>query len=164
MMLIGHIKQNKMTASYPSIIGKVLTELEQLDLDALALGRHHFSNLDSNKVWFVILEYNKSPLVDFKPEVHRYHSDLQIVLAGQETMAWSLDSGEHQVHEAYNETRDILFYEYQGIDLNYIKAIPGCFYLFPPNTVHITNIQDDDQQMVRKLVVKIHNDLLEITS
>lgn len=163
-MLIGHIKQNKITASYPSIVGKILTELEQLDLHALALGRHHFSNLDSNKVWFVILEYNKSPLADFKPEVHQYHSDLQIVLAGQETMAWSLDSGEHQVHEAYNETRDILFYEYQGIDLNYIKAIPGCFYLFTPNTVHITNIQDDDQQMVRKLVVKIHNDLLEITS
>jgi beta-galactosidase beta subunit len=27
--------------------------------------------------------------------------------------------------------------------------------------VHITNIENDDSQPVRKLVVKIHNDLLE---
>lgn len=162
MMLIGHIDNSAMRTSYPAIIDDVLNELSALDLHSLALGRHEFNNLDNQKVWFVLLEYNKSPLTDLQPEVHQYHSDLQIVLTGQETMAWALDTGKHQINQPYNPDRDILFYEYQGIDLNYIAAIPGCFYLFTPNVVHITNIRDDDQKIVRKLVVKIHNDLLDI--
>lgn len=165
-MLIGHIAKNSTTDSYPSIIKDILGELKNLDLSSLALGRHQFSNLNNNiephKIWFVILEYKKSPLSELQPEVHQYHSDLQIVLAGQESMAWSLDTGKHQIAEDYDKERDILFYENEGIYLNYINAIPGCFYLFTPNIVHITNIQDDDHLMVRKLVVKIHNDLLEI--
>lgn len=76
-------------------------------------------------------------------------------------MAWSIDTGTHTDAEPYNKDRDLQLYEYAGVELNFIHAKTNQFYLFTPNIVHITNIENDDSRPVRKLVVKIHNDLLE---
>lgn len=160
-MLVGNTQPTSITKSYPVVIQNVLEYLNSLDQASLALGRHEMPGFDSDKAWFVVLEYNKEPLVNFKPEVHKYYSDLQIVLKGSETMAWSIDTGLHTNAEPYLEQRDLQFYNHDGIALNFIHATPNQFYLFTPNIVHITNIQNDDNQPVRKLVVKIHNDLLE---
>ena len=78
----------------------------------------------------MVLEYEKEPISSFYPEVHKYHSDLQIVLEGTETMAWSLDSGNHLNAEDYNEQRDLQYYQHEGIQLNYIAAQPGQFYSY----------------------------------
>ncbi|CAH0528874.1 YhcH/YjgK/YiaL family protein [Vibrio hippocampi] len=160
-MLVGNTQPTSITKSYPAVIQSVLEYLNSLDQTCLALGRHELPGFDSDKVWFVILEYDKQPLENFKPEVHKYHSDLQIVLEGNETMAWSIDTNEHTDAEPYLEQRDLQYYNNDSIALNFIHATPNQFYLFTPNIVHITNIQNDDNQPVRKLVVKIHNDLLE---
>ncbi|WP_117232942.1 YhcH/YjgK/YiaL family protein [Vibrio maerlii] len=160
-MLVGNTQPTLMTKSYPVVVQNVLEYLNSLDTQSLALGRHALPGFESDKAWFVVLEYQKEPLENFQPEVHKYHSDLQIVLDGSETMAWSFDSGEHTNAEPYLEQRDLQFYEKEGIELNFIKATPNQFYLFTPNIVHITNIEDGNCEPVRKLVVKIHNDLLE---
>lgn len=159
-MLIGNIKKNLMSDSYPFVVKDVLLKLNEIDLNSLPLGRHELEGYNSDKLWFVILEYHTSDLSDFYPEVHKHHSDLQIVLSGSERMAWSIDSGNHTLAGEYNDKRDILFYEFDNINLNYINACPGEFYLFTPNIVHITNINVNNSRIVRKLVVKIHNDLL----
>ncbi len=160
-MLVGNTQEHLITKTYPLAIQDILHYLNSLDLNGLALGRHELPNYDSNKAWMVILEYQKEPISSFKPEVHKYHSDLQIILSGSEIMAWSLDTGSHENAEEYNVDRDLQFYRSEGVSLNYIAASPGEFYLFTPNIVHITNIQDGNKSPVRKLVVKIHNDLLE---
>jgi len=161
-MLIGNTTQNLLTPSYPAALQEILKYINSIDQHSLTLGRHEFPNFDDKQAWFVVLEYNKEALSNFNPEVHKYHSDLQIVLEGSETMAWSLDTGEHLNSEPYNVDRDLQFYEPEGIELNFIQALPNQFYLFTPNIVHATNILDGNEQPVRKLVVKIHNDLLEI--
>lgn len=160
-MLVGNTQTSSITKSYPVVIQNVLEYLNGLDHASLSLGRHELPGFDSDKAWFVVLEYHKEPLANFKPEVHKYHSDLQILLEGSETMAWSIDTGTHTNAEPYLLQRDLQFYNHDGIALNFIHATPNQFYLFTPNIVHITNIQNDDDQPVRKLVVKIHNDLLE---
>ncbi|TQI80867.1 YhcH/YjgK/YiaL family protein [Serratia fonticola] len=159
-MLIGNIKNDKISEIYPYVVKDVLSRLNTIDLNALPPGRYQLDGYDSEKLWFVILEYHTSPLSDFNPEVHRYHSDLQILLSGTERMAWSIDTGNHAHVEDYNDKRDILFYQSEHIDLNFINATPGNFYLFTPNVIHITNIKIKAPEFVRKLVVKIHNDLL----
>lgn len=160
-MLVGNTQPTSLTKSYPVVIQNVLEYLNSLDQASLSLGRHELPDFDSDKAWFVVLEYDKEPLENFKPEVHKYHSDLQIVLEGNETMAWSIDTSEHMEAEPYMEQRDLQLYRNDGIKLNFIHAIPKQFYLFTPNIVHITNIQNHDNKPVRKLVVKIHYDLLE---
>lgn len=159
-MLVGTIDTHLVDKSYPPVITNILKYLNKLDLQRLPLGRHEFDQYQSDKAWFVVLEYEKQPISEFYPEVHKYHSDLQIVLTGSEIMAWSIDNGMYMNSEPYNTTRDLQFYKKDGIKLNYLEATPGNFYLFTPNIVHVTNIQDGNTSQVRKLVVKIHNDLL----
>lgn len=159
-MLVGNTQKNLLTNTYPIAVQNILQYLNGLDLFSLELGRHELPKYDAKQAWFVVLEYQKEPVSNFKPEVHKYYSDLQIVLQGSEKMAWSIDTGNHLEAEEYNKDRDLQFYQSENIKLNYIEALPGNFYLFTPNIVHITNIMDGDLQPVRKLVVKIHNDLL----
>ncbi len=158
-MLTGTIKTSLEHGYYPRVIKQVFDYFAGVDLEQFTLGRHSFP-FAADKMWFVILEYEKQPQAEFLPEVHKYHSDLQIVLSGSETMAWALDSGDHEIAGEYNEERDLLFYKDKTIPLNHLHATPGHFYLFTPNTIHITNIDDGLPSAVRKLVVKIPNDLL----
>lgn len=160
-MLIGNTQSTPITKSYPAIIQNVLEYLNSLDHTKLALGHHELPGFNSKQAWFVVLEYNKEPLENFLPEVHKNYSDLQIVLEGSETMAWAIDTGEHSNAQPYNQERDLQFYDIAGMELNFIHAKCHQFYLFTPNIVHITNIENNDHRPVRKLVVKIHNDLLE---
>ncbi len=160
-MLVGKTQSASSMKSYPAAVQNILEYLSELDHKSLATGRHELPGFEPHQAWFVVLEYEKEPLAHFKPEVHKYHSDLQIVLEGSEIMAWSIDSGAHVEAEPYNSSRDLQYYQSEGIELNFIQATPDQFYLFTPDIVHITNIEDGNEQPVRKLVVKIHNDLLE---
>lgn len=159
-MLVGHLQSTIEHRYYPKIISDTLSFLADQDLSALALGRHELPFSQPDKAWFVVIEYQKQPLHAFLPEVHKHHSDLQIILSGTETMAWALDSGDNEPGADYLVERDLQFYQKEGIALNFFRAVENQFYLFTPNTIHVTNIEDDDQAPVRKLVVKIHNDLL----
>jgi biofilm protein TabA len=159
-MLVGQLNNPIEMGYYPKVIVDILTYLKSLPLDQLPLGRHTIPFIDEAQGWFVLLEYQTEPQTAFQPEVHRNFSDLQIVLAGHEKMAWCFDQGTHIESGDYNPVRDILFYEYQGIELNEFVAKPDQFFLFTPSVIHITNIQNGSASNVRKLVVKIHNHLL----
>ncbi|WP_038200605.1 YhcH/YjgK/YiaL family protein [Vibrio nigripulchritudo] len=163
-MLVGSTSPTTVTPSYPEVVQTVLKRLSELDLDALPSGHHKLPGFNPDQVWCTVLEYEKVPLDSLLPEVHRHHSDLQILVTGSETMAWAIDSGQHTPAEPYLETRDLQFYEPEGLALNFLQATPNRFYLFTPNVVHITNIQNHDAAPVKKLVVKIHNELLDLRS
>lgn len=159
-MLVGHLNKTTEHGYYPAIITEVLTYLNTLDLHTLALGHHELPFVAADKAWFVVLGYRKQPAEEILPEVHHHHSDFQIVVSGSETMGWELDSGEHKNAQDYLVERDLQFYKPDGIKMNYFRALKNQFYLFTPNTIHVTNIEDGNDEQVRKLVVKIHNDLL----
>jgi len=161
-MLAGHLKRTIEHSYYPVVITEVLTYLDTLNLHTLALGRHELPFVAADKAWFVVLEYEKQPAEKFFPEVHHHHSDFQIVVSGSETMGWELDSGTHKNAEEYLVERDLQFYKPDTVKINYFQALENQFYLFTPNTIHVTNIEDGNDDPVRKLVVKIHNDLLMV--
>lgn len=159
-MLVGSLDNCLESGYYPKIIKDITNYLFTLDLASLNNGKHAFPFLDSSDAWFVILEYETSEEFNFIPEVHKHHSDLQIILSGREKMAWCMDSGSFKPSGDYIVERDILFYQNESLHLNYFSAQKGYFYLFTPSVVHITNLIDEEACQVRKLVVKIHNKLL----
>jgi YhcH/YjgK/YiaL family protein len=159
-MLVGSIQSSTEHGYYPPVVNAILKYLQGQPLDQLDTGRHQIPFLPPDKAWFVILEYQTESESTFKPEVHHHHSDLQIVLSGREQMAWCMDDGSFSDDGDYLQQRDLQYYQRQGMRLNYFSAEEGYFYLFTPNTVHFTNISDQELSAVRKLVVKIHNDLL----
>lgn len=159
-MLTGRLDDINEKNYYPDIIVRIISYLKTLPLDSLASGKYSIPFLDNNLAWFVVLEYNTEEESYFNPEVHRYFSDLQIVLSGCEKMAWCFDNGKFVPEGGYLEQRDILFYQRHNVTLNYFIASESEFFLFTPSDVHITNIMHEHVSPVRKLVVKVHNDLL----
>ena len=159
-MLVGKLNKTIEHGFYPNVVTDILNYLLSQPLDQLAAGRHKIPFLPEDKAWFVILEYQTEDDNLFKPEVHHHHSDLQIVLSGQEKMGWCMDDGNFDNDGEYLKQRDLQYYKRDGMTINYFTAKEGNFYLFTPNTIHFTNITDTQVSEVRKLVVKIHNDLL----
>ena len=159
-MLIGKIDTCLESGYSPEIIKTVLAYLASLDLSLLEAGRYEIPFIDKTHAWFVILSYQTTPLEKQKPEVHRHYSDLQIVLSGQEKMAWCIDNQQFALDGDYLPERDIQYYRFEQDKLNLLSTKSGYFYLFTPSVVHATNIIDQQISSVRKCVVKIHNSLL----
>lgn len=159
-MLAGRLSEINNKNYYPEIVVRIISYLKTLPLDNLPTGKHSVPFLDEKQAWFVILEYNTEAEDNFNPEVHHHFSDLQIVLSGCEKMAWCFDHGDFKPEGDYLEQRDILFYQKENVNLNYVIAHKHDFFLFAPSDVHITNIMHEQVSSVRKLVVKVHNDLL----
>lgn len=159
-MLVGKLQPTIEHGYYPPVVNAILKYLAKQSLEQLAVGRHEIPFLPRDKAWLMILEYQTEAESEFKPEVHHHYSDLQIVLSGREKMAWCMDDGSFSDDGEYLDQRDLQYYRRDGMTLNYFIADEGYFYLFTPNTVHFTNIADAESSAVRKLVVKIHNDLL----
>lgn len=160
VMLVGKLNKAVENGYYPDCINNIIDYLSGLPLNSLELGRHEIPLYKSDEAWFVILEYKTEDEVNFQPEVHKNHSDLQIVLSGSERMAWCMDSGTFKQDGDYIQSRDILFYTRENMELNYFTAKEGFFYLFTPSVVHFTNIKTSNASHVRKLVVKINNSIL----
>lgn len=159
-MLVGTLAFQAEHNYYPTFLRELLASLAAQDLSQLELGRHPLPGFPEDKAWMMVLEYDTAPYETMQPEVHYHFSDLQIVVSGIECMGWQLDDGRHEHHGDYLVARDLQFYQHGITPLNQFVAKPGEFYLFTPNTVHMTNIQYEHSSHVKKLVVKIHNDLL----
>lgn len=159
-MLIGKITPCLESGYYPKIIKEVLTYLTLLDLASMEEGKYNIPFIENPLAWFVILRYETTLPERQKPEVHRNYSDLQIVLSGQEKMAWCIDNNQFDADGDYLPERDIQYYRTDSNQLNLFSAETGTFYLFTPSVVHATNIIDGRVSQVKKLVVKIHNSLL----
>ncbi|SET02739.1 YhcH/YjgK/YiaL family protein [Thorsellia anophelis] len=160
---LGTLDASKLQAIYPEIVNKIIHYLLSLELTHLPNGRHSLPFVEAEKGWIQVLTYQTQPLATLQPEKHDFYSDLQLIISGSETMGFSfLDdkaifSGEYQQH------RDIQYFELHSVNLNFINMHPLDFCLFTPNVIHITNIDIPLQSHeVKKLVVKIHNDLLGI--
>jgi len=146
---------------YPPLIRRLLDWIIEQPFTTLSPGRYTLPFLPEKLAWFVILHYDTTDASEQKPEIHTHFCDLQIVLSGQERMAWCLDEGQFKPDGDYLPERDILYYQAKSKELNLFIAKPGMFCLFPPSIIHATNIQVTTPEPVKKLVIKLHYSLFE---
>lgn len=84
-------------------------------------------------------------------EAHRKYLDVQLLLAGVETMAWAeLDTLSCSV--SYDGTKDVGFYSGEGIN---VAVRPGCFYVCFPHDAHKACGHVDAPAHFRKAVIKL---------
>lgn len=152
---------NSVFLHYPPLISRLLDWIRTQPLITLSPGRYSIPFLPEKLAWFVILRYDTTDASLQKPEIHTHFCDLQIVLSGQERMAWCLDEGQFKPDGEYLPERDILYYQAKSDELNLFIAKPGAFFLFPPSVIHATNIQVTKPEPVKKFVVKLHYSLFE---
>ncbi len=123
--------------------------LKETDLKNLPEGKHE---LDGEKLFIAVSEYNSKEKADTKYEAHKKYIDIQYLISGEEQMGLTtLDKV--KISEPYNAEKDLAFYSFEGGI--YQKATSGNFFIFFPEDVHRPCIKTKESTPVKKLVVKL---------
>ena len=125
--------------------------LTETDLNNLSIGRIDLSD----DVYAAVSEYETKNPEDAKFESHQKYIDLQYLISGEELIGLS-DEKNLKVTSPYSETNDITFYDFDGGKI--LEATPKKYFIFFPEDIHRPCIKTDQQQMVKKVVVKIKID------
>ena len=105
------------------------------------------------KVTYTIYEYMTSA-TDKPFEYHREHSDVMIVLSGQELMSTSWRELKNQ-SQAFDAKADVGFFQAEPVSV--LQAAQGRFAIFFPGEPHKSGIAAGEPSLVKKVVFKIED-------
>ena len=124
-----------------------LRYLQETDVQNAAADRY---DIDGDKVYAMVQEYNSKPKAKGFWESHRKYLDVQYVAAGAEHMGYAptvrLSPGEYQ------EEND--FIELAG-DGEFFHLREGFFCILAPQDAHMPGMAVDQPTPVKKVVIKV---------
>lgn len=126
---------------------KAFKYLRSRKLDELNEGRH---DIDGDSVFALVSSGQGRDVEDAKLEVHDSYIDIQLLLSGSETMGWKDRSRCNTGSGAYDEAKDIAFYD-DSPDVFFILE-PMNLAIFYPHDAHAPMIGEG---IIRKVVVKV---------
>lgn len=91
-------------------------------------------------------------------EAHKKYIDLHYCISGGERIEWSL-AEKLEIQKEYDQLTDTAIYLPPSTTEPLIMT-PGKFAVFFPNEAHMPKINDEINETVKKIVVKIKADLL----
>jgi YhcH/YjgK/YiaL family protein len=117
------------------------------DLTALEPGK---INLDGDALYVSIVEMDGKKPENAKMETHRQYIDIQVVIAGAETMGWTPVEKCTEAVDAYNPVKDIQFFS--NTPSTYFTLKAGDYAVFFPEDGHAPGIGDG---RIKKAIVKV---------
>ena len=154
-MIFSSIYANDDLKKYPAAIAKAITYLTETDFDHLADGVYE---IDGKMMYAQVFTFTSKPASECKPELHRNYLDVQFWINGEEKFGVAPINGVGNCIEEILE-RDLYFYD--GVaNESFVHATKGCYAVFFPNDVHRPGTVVDEPLTYRKVVVKVHKDLL----
>ncbi len=148
-MIFDDIKNIK---NYAEIDGKIADFILSLKNDVptgkifLSEDKLTFANVD---------EYTTKTLENCKLEAHKKYIDIQLLLSGVEELDYISVEG-LAVKEAYDEARDVAFFETPDRVLNKVVLEGGKFVLLYPHEAHQPQMAyKNNPSAVKKVVVKL---------
>ncbi|WP_455661331.1 YhcH/YjgK/YiaL family protein [Pradoshia sp.] len=117
------------------------------DLHTLPVGKYEIEN---DKVFVMIQEYNTKLIEDCRLEAHYQYTDIQYVIKGAERMVYT-NKEATEIDEEQKEN-DVMFLKGEG---NHLIVNEGCFAVFMPQDAHMPGVCVEQPQAVRKAVVKV---------
>lgn len=135
---------------YRGLPPRVVAALEFLgtrDPAILPLGR---IEIDGDRLYALVQEYETKPPAPAAWEAHRRYIDVQFLAAGEERIG-AADIGAMRLAQPYDETRDVAFFTGEG---DFFTLTPGRFAVFVPHDVHLPGLAVVSPGRVRKIVVK----------
>ena len=127
---------------------KAFAFLEENDLDRLKPGKYA---IDGENVFATITEGPPKRFDTSKWESHHNYQDIHYVIKGKEKIGVAPVSLATVTNE-YDKARDLVFYTAEG---RYYTADPDIFFIFFPQDAHRPNLEMEDYDMVKKIVIKI---------
>lgn len=136
----------------PEAVPKIVEFLGKCGAGEIAEGRHE---LDGSKLYVNVQSYDSKPFSEGMLEYHKKYVDLQLLLAGSETLYYA--PAGTPVTKEYNEENDCGFNQVPA-DALPLKLEVGNFVLLLPEEGHLPGVGDGSG--VVKAVVKIAAELL----
>jgi biofilm protein TabA len=156
-MIFGSIRNLETDRKY---LGKALVRgleyLDKTDFSNLEAGRYE---IDGSALFALVQEYRTAPKGEKKPEAHRRYVDIQYVHRGAETIGCGLANPANEVSEDRLEEKDVLNFKTIQNEMDLILT-PGMYAILFPQDVHRPGCNYGEGGNVKKVVLKIHMDLL----
>ncbi|NIG77790.1 DUF386 domain-containing protein [Klebsiella sp. Ap-873] len=156
-MIVGNINEPGLNPWLPSKIIEALDYvLKNINADS-PTGKYAVAG---ENAWSLVIEGNTRSAWDALPEYHERYLDVQLVLSGQEGMAFSLKPPHTEMMEDKLAKSDIAFIKTPD-DERIINLNVGDFIIFYPGEVHKPLCMiNGNAAPVKKAVIKIAKDYL----
>lgn len=151
---LANLKQEKGALSFA--VQRGLQYLQDTDLNQLSTGRH---DIVGDTMFALVSEYELAPKESKQPETHEKYIDIQYVARGEELICCSFLSGNCEIEKDELAERDLVFYKQVDEEVNLVLT-PGRYAIFFPGDVHRPGCIHNNQQQVKKIVIKIAVSLL----
>jgi YhcH/YjgK/YiaL family protein len=147
-MVTDHIEYASEYFNLSSGIRVALEFLQRADLGSLTAGRH---DVDGDRVFVLVSDYDTKTPADTFWEAHRRHVDVQFVHSGAERIGYGNIAGFDL--EPYDQERDLVVA--RGQSDRFVELGPGDFAILFPHDVHMPGLTGQAVRTVRKAVVKV---------
>ncbi|MFZ5774514.1 MAG: YhcH/YjgK/YiaL family protein [Thermodesulfobacteriota bacterium] len=146
-MILDRIENFPQYLSLSKGFAKAAAFLARKDLAMLADGRYE---LDGDRVYAMVSRVAGRARDGAELEAHRRYIDIQLVLAGTETMGWKPASACTELSGEYDQETD--FQLFADEPASWIATNPGCFVVFFPDDAHMPLLSRDH---LHKVVIKV---------
>lgn len=125
--------------------------LKSTDLGRIESGRY---SIMGDSVFALVSEYMPKPVEGCRFETHQRYIDLQYVISGKEQMGVAPAKFASPLTN-YDQGNDIQFFSCPDDKAVYREAGPDNFFVFLPEDAHRPSIRLNDDEWVKKIVIKI---------
>ena len=147
-MIADRLDRAAQYAGLPKRIRTALEWLRATDLAALPVGR---IDLEGDKLFALVQEYDTKPMSEGLWEAHRSYIDVQYVVRGVERMGYT-PVETITVTKPYDAEKDYLNGTGPGA---FIEAPAGMVFVLWPGDAHMPGMRVDSPVPVRKIVLKV---------
>lgn len=148
-MIADKLKNNSLYRNIHPDFAKAFDFLEKAQNDFPEFGKYQ---IDGDKVFAVVQQYNTISAEDTKWEAHKKYIDIQYIHSGCEVIHW--DTFEN-LPEGTEFDPDNDRYLYPGPDASRLELHGGRFAIFFPEDLHRPMEKYKDSEMITKIVVKV---------
>lgn len=158
-MIYGNINCEKQDISfYPEVLKKAIQYLRETDLENMAPGKYE---IDGDKMYASVVETKTAQRETKRPEAHIRYIDVQSVIRGCERDYFYTDMGEHVMVEDNYEANDIAFFQpNSNVVESSVVMHAGDYVIFFPSDVHTPACSVDEDQEIKKVIIKVRVDTL----
>lgn len=114
--------------------------------------------IDGDKVFCMVMSPETEPRENRKTEIHRDYLDIQLLLEGDETFGYSIETPQALLDKP-KYTNDVLLFN-EVSNESFISLRKGDFIMFYPGESHRPLCATKEPMQVRKAVIKVSKDLL----
>ena len=155
-MIFGNLENLGNITMYPEAIQKALSYLKEHDFTDMPSGNYELQGRD---LYAQVFERMTVPAEQSEAEVHRKYIDLQYLVRGHEQIGYAPDVLTYEVKEDKLEEKDVLFYKNVERE-TFLEMKEKDFAVFFPNDIHRPTCMYEEQEVVKKVVLKISVDLI----